>query len=296
MSIRGHQKQRAHLRDLSQSGKLPHALLFTGPEGIGKKKVAIQLVQNLFCSSIGTDGEACGTCSQCHRIQQNTHPDFLSISPESNLIKTEVIRQLKQKLSFQPLEAPYKIALIAEAHFLHTSAANVLLKTLEEPPEKTLLILISSSPYKILRTILSRCQKLTFSPLEMKEMQQVMEELGYSVASHPDRLTLAQGSPGLFLKFSEEAFEWVQNQILPSLEAQPKDLMKLLEAAEKISKEDALTESVLSILLMKWNQAIQRSLDHAKKTEAIYQTLRKLKETHVNPQLTFENLFLKLCL
>lgn len=295
MNIRGHQKQVSHLRSLLESNKLPHALLFTGPEGIGKKQVALQFAQEVFCN-FKSEGKSCGQCSSCLRIIQNTHPDFISIAPESHLIKTDVIRQLKQKLSLQPLEAPYKIAFINEAQCLHSSAANVLLKTLEEPPEKTLLILISSSPYKLLRTILSRCQKLSFSPLNTNDMQDVMQELGHSMASDTERLALAQGSPGLFLKFSEEAFEIVQNNILPSLEKQPKDLMKLLEVAEKISKEEDLAESVLNILLMKWNQSASTHLIHAQKTEAIYHAARKFKETHVNPQLTFENLFLKLCL
>lgn len=295
MKIRGHQNQLEHLHLLLQSNKLPHALLFTGPEGIGKKQVALQFAQEIFCSL--TDGKrGCGHCSSCLRIIQNTHPDFICIEPESHLIKTDVIRQLKQKLSLQPLEAPYKIALINEAQCLHSSAANVLLKTLEEPPEKTLLILISSSPYKLLRTILSRCQKLSFSPLNTHDMQELMQELGHPMASNTERLALAQGSPGLFLKFSEEAFELVQNNIFPSLEKQPKDLMKLLEIAEKISKEDDLAESVLNILLMKWNQSKSTQKTDAEKMEAIYQAARKFKETHVNPQLTFENLFLKLCL
>jgi len=221
----------------------------------------------------------------------------LAIVPESNLIKTEVIRQLKQKFSLKPLEAPYKVVLIDDVHCLHPSAANVLLKTLEEPPEKALMILITSSPYKLLRTILSRCQKLAFSPLGLEEMRAVIAALGQN-DTPAEGLSLAQGSPGMYLKLSQEAFDLVEGSLLPSLEKQPKDLMKLLEIAEKLSKEESLAESVLKILLLKWSQGSLSlgSLDHAGKTEAIYEAARKFKDTHANPQLTFENLFLKLCL
>lgn len=298
MKIIGHTKQILHFAQLIQKNKVPHALLFTGPEGIGKKLVAENLIQILFCESKTLDGQACNTCKNCNRVQQNTHPDYILISPQDHLIKTEVMRDLKQKLHLKALEASYKVAIIDDAETLHTSAANVLLKTLEEPPENTLLILVSSSPYKLPKTILSRCQKIEFSPLNMSEMQQVIPLLEKSESTNSEKIALAQGSPGFYMRFSEEAFDLVQNIILPAIYHQPKDLMKLLEVAEKLSKEEKLAENVLNILLIKWSKNLvsDASLPFAKKTEAIYKAAQKLKDTHINPQLTFENLFLKLCL
>lgn len=299
MKIIGHQKQISYLHQLLQKNKLPHALLFSGPEGIGKKLVAQHFVQRLFCQD---PSSPCNTCKHCSRILQNTHPDYILISSQDHLIKTETIRDLKQRLSLKALEAPYKIALIDEAHTLHTSAANVLLKTLEEPPENTFLILVTSSPYSLLKTILSRCQKIEFSPLSISEMQQVvstLEEVPEKVSiTQKEKIAMAQGSPGLFLKFSEEAFDLLHNIILPAVHSQPKDLMKLLEVSEKLSKEEKLAENVLNLLLIQWSKKISSdvSLAFSKKIEAIYEASQKLKKTHINPQLTFENLFLKLCL
>lgn len=300
MKIIGHSKQISYLNHLATKQKLPHALLFTGPEGIGKKQVAIHFTQTLFCVSKNQEGQACQACTHCLRILQNQHPDFILIAPEEQIIKTEVIRHLKQRLSLKALEAPYTIALIDEAELLHPSASNVLLKTLEEPPSNCLLILITASPYRLLKTILSRCQKLPFSPLNEEEMRQVISQHeGKNI--DPRKLSLAQGSPGLWLKFSDEALDLVENNILPSLQAQPKDLMTLLQIAEKISKEDKssrLSENVLNLLLAEWNRQMlaQPNKILMEKTEAIYEALKKIKNTYVNPQLTFENLFLKLCL
>ncbi len=295
MKIVGHQKQIAYINQLIHAHKLPHGLLLTGPQGIGKKLFAYHLAQTLFCED--KQNAPCGNCSHCLRISENKHPDFTFIQPENHTIKVEFIRDLKQKLSLQALESEYKIAIIDDADTLHPSAANVLLKTLEEPPPQTLIILISPSPHKLLKTILSRCQKITFSPLSHAEMKEV-PALKESNSLSNEKLDLSQGSPGQFLKFSEEAFEIVENEIIPSLESQPKDLMKLLQISENLSKEEELSESVLNLLLLKWGKNIPQhpQLNYALKTKALYEAGRKLRETHANPQLTFENLFLKLCL
>lgn len=294
MKFKGHQEKIKFLQELFQSSKLPHALLFTGPEGIGKKLVALHLAQMISCEK----NVPCEACHHCQRILQRNHPDFFFIEPEEGIIKVDVIRNLKQRLFLTTLEATLKIAIINDAHTLHLSAANALLKTLEEPPSNTLIILITSSPYKLLRTILSRCQKLTFSPLTSSDMEAVIQSFESNEPVDPELLDMSAGSPGLFQKFSEEAQAIITQKILPSLESQPKDLMKLLGVAEELAKQKELSEGVLNLLLMHFEKKLPENsnLSFAHKMESIFHASQKLKETHINPQLTFENLFLKLCL
>ncbi len=297
MKFIGHAPVAQSLQKLLQRASLPHALLFTGPDGIGKKKLALHLTQILFCEH-KKDFQPCENCSSCERVENLKHPDLLFIEAEEGNIKTELIRELKQKLSFKALEAPLKVAILDDAHEMHPHAANALLKTLEEPPSQSLLILISASPYKLLKTILSRCQRICFSPLSEQEIKKALQIVGFEKWEDPFLLQLADGSPGLALKLSEEAFQKMNQEILPALESQPKDLLKLLSIAEEIAKEDFLAKSILHLLLIKWREKVlqESSSQQIQKFDAIHQALQKIKNTHVNPQLTFENLFLKLCL
>src|SRR5262245_6953440 len=134
MNFVGHQKNWEHLRRLVDQDQLPHALLFAGPSGIGKKRAALHLIQMLFCPETN---RPCENCSSCRRIESYSrsalqgHPDLVWIEPEKGLIKIETIRTLKSALALKPFEAPLKVAILTDAHALNPAASNALLKTLE---------------------------------------------------------------------------------------------------------------------------------------------------------------------
>jgi DNA polymerase-3 subunit delta' len=145
---------------------LPHALLLTGPVGIGKGQFAGQLAQALLCQSPLPDGRACGACRTCRLYQAGSHPDFARVSPDegSKVIKIGQIRDLIARLGMTSQLGGYRVALISPAHRLNTEAANSLLKTLEEPGPRSLLLLLSDRPGMLPATIRSRCQTLSFAP------------------------------------------------------------------------------------------------------------------------------------
>jgi DNA polymerase-3 subunit delta' len=305
MHILGHTKTLSHLKQLVQSSQLPHALLFTGPTGIGKKLVAHHFVQTLFCekqttspphpSPLTPHSSPCENCKNCLRVANRQHPDLFWIEPEKDLIKIDTIRNLKNSLALKPYEAPLKIAIIVDAHCLNIAASNALLKTLEEPPPDTVLILISSTPHQLLKTILSRCQKIYFSPLSAEETREVVRQKGGKI--DPTLILQSGGQPGLALSFSEEACEIVKDKILPVFDAQPKDLLTLFSVAEEIAPEEELHKPILNLLLIRWKEKILANplAGEVKKFDAIEQALRRL-DHYANPLLTFENLFLNLCL
>ncbi|MFO1518121.1 MAG: DNA polymerase III subunit delta' [bacterium] len=292
MKIIGHSKILRHLQRLSQENLLPHALLFTGPSGIGKKRVALHFAQSLFCESPSRPCENCGTCKKVEALQ---HPDLLFIEPENDLIKIDAIRDLKNALALKPFEAPLKVAVIADAQGLNPAASNALLKTLEEPPPHTLLILTTPSPHQLLKTILSRCQKVYFSPLTAEETKTVLEQNG----KHPpaEIVQCAQGSPGLALSLKEEAYELLHQRLIPALESQPKDLLGLFSVAEEMADEDTLQTPVLHLLRMHLKDKLlqQPTSENLRKIDAVEEASRALNR-YANPLLTFENLFLNLCL
>src|SRR3989344_3999841 len=164
-NIVGHKRQLKFLENAVADGHLAHGLLFAGPTGVGKHRIALALAQAMLCEA----STACGNCSQCRAFLAGTNPDYLEISGEAG-IKIEQIRELIFKLSLKAYSGKYKVAVIDCAEQMTIEAANSLLKSLEEPTDKTLIILISSNPNRLPKTIVSRVQKITFGPLRPEEL------------------------------------------------------------------------------------------------------------------------------
>ena len=177
------EKAKEMLRRALGGNKLAHAYLFRGPGGVGKKSAARALAARLNCSgatgdksppaaieaTVPTGGgislEACGRCPSCLKFASGNHPDFLQILPSGAAIKIDQVREVKKALSYPPLEGGFRVVLLAEVHTMRREAANSMLKTLEEPPEKSIFILTGDETGGILPTIISRCQVVPFFPL-----------------------------------------------------------------------------------------------------------------------------------
>ena len=164
------------VRRMLSSGKIPHAFLFTGIPGVGKYTTALALARALNCTQSTAD--FCGTCVSCKKIEANKHPDITLIGPEKNVIKIAQIRNLQQDIVFAPIEATWRVIIIDQAETMNKETANCLLKTLEEPPSATVLILVASATSRLLPTVLSRCQKIVFSPLSRHTVQTLLENEG----------------------------------------------------------------------------------------------------------------------
>jgi DNA polymerase-3 subunit delta' len=163
--IVGHERQLASLRLALETDRLHHAYVFTGPEGVGKKTVALALAKALHCSEAKHD--FCGRCANCVKIDNHNHPDVrvVSLLPKKNEISIEQVRVLEKELSYRAFSGGKKVAIIDPAPLMNLPAQNALLKTLEEPPAGSLLILIAASAGGLLPTLLSRCLRLSFAPL-----------------------------------------------------------------------------------------------------------------------------------
>ena len=136
----GHDRQKDVLLRAVRHGRLAHAYLFAGPEGVGKRLMALALVRILFCA----EERGCGECPPCRKVDHHNHPDLHLLEPDGNSIKIEQIRNIQRDLNLRPHEAARKVCLIESAEAMTVGAANALLKTLEEPRGDTLLILLSS--------------------------------------------------------------------------------------------------------------------------------------------------------
>lgn len=169
----------AQLKKSIKHGRIAHAYLFEGDKGTGKHELSLWLAKRLFCTDVQEEAP-CGKCSNCVRIAQGEHPDVIQIEPDGQIIKVDQIRQLQEEFSKSGFESRLKIFILSQADKMNNSAANSLLKFLEEPVGNFLAILETESLGRILPTIQSRCQIIHFSPLSKEKLQEKLQEEGLS--------------------------------------------------------------------------------------------------------------------
>ena len=210
------------LMDMQQHKRLPHAILLSGPEGIGLSQFAQSFAMQMLCLS-RINNEACGTCQSCQLFLAGNHPDFTMLEPEEEgkQIKIAQIRELIDYVSLKSFSFNRKIAIIQPADAMNRSTANALLKTLEEPPEQSMLILLSNRPARLPITIRSRCQTINFAGAnDVTAIKWLSEQIKDSEVDAELLLKLSNGGP---LK----ALELFESEKLPQRQAILKDLSSL---------------------------------------------------------------------
>lgn len=200
-NIIGNSQAITQLQKLLAEGTMPHALLFVGPEGIGKFLVATIIAAALFCEG---QQKPCGKCQSCVHLSAKNHPDLFTLEPDGQTIKIDQVRNLQSNIALAPYMANKRVVIIDKADSMTVQSANSLLKTLEEPTGDVIFILIAASRQKLLDTILSRCRIIDFKPIDSEVLAQALEkrEIGSAQANVIARL--AEGSFGKALRLIEE--------------------------------------------------------------------------------------------
>jgi DNA polymerase III subunit delta' len=168
------------LRDRLRTGRLAHALLFSGPEGAGLQEAAGRLAQIRLCLQPPAPDAACGACPACAKFAARTHADLTWLKPEGRTLKVAEVREVERVLRLRPLEGSVKFVVIEQADRMTVEAQNALLKTLEEPPGASHLVLLVERPRMLLPTVRSRCQALSFRPLSPREAAAILAGEGMS--------------------------------------------------------------------------------------------------------------------
>jgi len=175
--IYGHDWAVNLLKAHAAGGKLRHAYLFVGPEGVGREALALRFTQALNCTQPPEPGAFCGTCRDCRQIQARQYPDLSILQPEEGHkdILIDQVRELQHTLALSPYAAAYRVALLPDFQHVTEQAENALLKTLEEPPDKVVLLLTVDALESLLPTIVSRCEVIRLRPAPLKEAQAYLE-------------------------------------------------------------------------------------------------------------------------
>jgi DNA polymerase-3 subunit delta' len=163
--IYGHKKQIGILQKAIGTNRIPHAYLFYGMSGIGKRTIAVNFAKAINCEGGIDNLDACDICASCRKMDHQNHPDTVIIEPEGQFIRLDAIRQIQNQMWFRPMEGKKKIFIMIDADKMNSPSANALLKTLEEPSISSMFILITSRYHLLPMTIISRCQPLNFNPV-----------------------------------------------------------------------------------------------------------------------------------
>jgi DNA polymerase-3 subunit delta' len=250
LDIYGHERQTAILRKAIAQKRVGHAYLFSGINAIGKRTLALQFAQALNCEQLQTLHDACGLCSSCLKMQHSSHPDLIIIEAEGQFIRIEAIREIQEQMKFKPLEGGWRAVIIDDADKMNDPAANALLKTLEEPSAGNMLILVSSRPYSMPATIISRCRHMRFNPLPAAAVARfLMERMGMEQQKAGLLAGLSGGSVGKALEQDEEGVIARRAQIVQLLmETRKDDPAGLLNLASFFGQDKKEIKQGLDIL------------------------------------------------
>ncbi|MDD5145000.1 MAG: hypothetical protein PHW72_02660 [Candidatus Pacebacteria bacterium] len=290
--IIGHQKQWRFLEKCAKEGRFSHAYLFSGVSQIGKKKIALEWVSLLLGQDIK---------------KGQLHPDAIFIEPEEKEIQIGQIKNLIWNLSLKPYSAPLKTAIIDRAHSMNREAQTSLLKTLEEPRGKSVIILLSEEPEYLLPTIVSRVETIKFYPVNDKEIKPYLKERGLSEKDILEILGMACGKPGLAIDLASDP------QKIQSFNQKILDLNKILEGslasrfqyAQFLDDNPSEIKETLSIWLSFFRGILLSKIE--KREEYLKYPAEKLKKilksientilltstTNINSRLALENLMLE---
>ncbi|HEV8662356.1 MAG TPA: DNA polymerase III subunit delta' [Candidatus Methylomirabilis sp.] len=248
--ILGHERAVGLLRQALRADRLAHAYLFVGPEGVGKRRVALALAQAANCLRPPPEGDACGSCAACRKVAAGSHPDVLHLTPDEGTLRIDRVRALREEVGRRPYEGRRRFALLDPAEALTEQAQNALLKILEEPPGSTTFILLAGRAETLLPTVVSRCQRLAFGSVSEALIARHLAGAGVAADRAAALAALARGSVGKALALAGGALlenrDALVGRLFPALERGP---AACVELAEEIARDREDLGEALELLL-----------------------------------------------
>jgi len=298
IEIVGHKRQKELLSIMMETGTIPHAVLFEGSSKLGKRSLALGFVQQLFCK------DNCGGCWSCLNVIKGTHPDLKVIS-SSREIQIEQIRGLISDFSLKPYMAPFKVAIIDDAHLMNVESQNSILKLLEEPRGDTLIILITEYPEMLLETVRSRVERVSFSPVDDREIKLFLEKKG---CKEIDKIvSFSFGKPGIAIDFMNnpsmisERVERVKELLtITSTKSPFRERFNYAKELADNSPEETLKiwlDYFRAIMIKKAKEEIKTNIPFSqikKSLDLIEESIYLISKTNTNNRIILERLMLEI--
>ena len=246
--ILGQRRAISFLTCALETGRLPHALLFTGPKGVGRFRTAVVVAQVLNCLG-GAKGDCCDRCLACTKIARGVHPDVHIVAPEGTSLKIDQIRGLTQEATRTPYEGRRKTFILDQAQTMTEQAQNAVLKTLEEPPGATVLILIAPDTSALLSTIASRCSQIRFAPLPASAIATRLQEGGCDEREAHVLAGLAGGSLGRAQELQSVPLQEIHHLVEQAFALPPGRILPVLELTDRVVRQKETLPLFLEVLL-----------------------------------------------
>lgn len=294
--IIGNNKIKQELQEAVKNNEISHSYLFIGQEGIGKKLFAKELAKMALCLE---NNKACNKCSSCIKFNSENNPDFVLLEPDANSIKISQIRQMQENVYKKPIVSNKKVFIIDNSDRMTEEAQNSLLKTLEEPPEYIIIILITSNENKLLNTIKSRCIKINFNNIDTKDIIDYISKEQIMKKPSDSLLKMCNGSIGKLIKINQNVEEYknIEENTSDLINGRIQNIVKMLNVFDILYKSKEIIMDLLDYMIVIIYEYINNNKDYRRKYSNLILIIENTKlklMSNTNYDMCLDDLLLKI--
>lgn len=294
--IIGNERIKQELQEAVKNNTISHSYLFSGENGVGKKLFAKEFAKMILCLG---DNKYCNKCSSCIKFDSENNPDFVVLQPDGNSIKIEQIREMQENIYIKPIVSEKKVFIIDDSDRMTEAAQNSLLKTLEEPPEYIIIILVASNENKLLNTIKSRCLKIGFNNINKTELMQYISNEKIMENPSDNLLAMSNGSIGKLIKINQnlEEYSEIENNTNSLINGNISNVVELMNKFNVLYKSKDIIADLLDYMVVIIYGYIKQTNDYRKKYLDVISNIENTKKmlmSNTNYDMCIDDLLLKI--
>ena len=294
--ILGNNKIKQDLQEIIDNNTISHSYMFVGIDGIGKKLIAKEFARKILC--LNKQNQNCATCDSCIKFNSGNNPDFLEIFPDGNSIKIAQMREMQEKVYQKPIVSDKKVFIIDQVEKMTEEAQNSLLKTLEEPPEYMVIILITSNENKLLNTVKSRCIRINFTGLSKQDITKYAGAHQINISSQ-NLLEMCGGSIGKLEKINENIDDYNSLELATNklIDGKLKNVVEEMNCFNILYESKEIIQDLLDYMTVLIYLHISKEKDYRQK---FLNTIKLIEETkqrlnsNTNYDMSIDNLPFKI--